>query len=374
MVFSEQVRVVKNEENLVEDSGSYGEGGLTACDWKDKESKTINLSATKKILVQCDVYLSAVSPPLKGAGRILVDDKPLVGSGFIESDGGAKTKTIESFVELASGSHTFKFQVSVVDPGAASDQVAIRNIHIGVIDFSDTSIEDGDSGGIPIDATTESTVISKNFTTPSRKLALGAIKKLNMIVTVNGLLDGSATSLMKNTGESNEADRINWKVFVGASQKDWTERQDDYQTIHSTYAEGAYGKLLYELDPATEYTVYLKAYNGYASQKTVRGYISIVYGPWILTDTLMEPLSFSFPQGSTLYLMLEPLFRNPTKNIKLGKKRAVSFGDSTDYYSTGSGTNILSWNYTFEIVEVDDCVLVVEGYGGCISVVGVDMR
>jgi hypothetical protein len=72
--------------------------------------------------------------------------------------------------------------------------------------------------------------------------------------------------------------------------------------------------------------------------------------------------------------MLEPLMSNPTKNLKLGKKRAVSFGDSTDYYSTGSGTNILSWNYTFEIVEVDDCVLVVEGYGGCIAVVGVDLR
>jgi hypothetical protein len=81
-----------------------------------------------------------------------------------------------------------------------------------------------------------------------------------------------------------------------------------------------------------------------------------------------------FPQGSTMYVVLEPLNLNPTKNLKLGRVRGVSFGDSTDFYSTSSGTGIQSWNYTFETVEVSNCLLNISGEGGCISILAVDVR
>ncbi|MEM3581526.1 MAG: hypothetical protein QXQ64_09785, partial [Candidatus Bathyarchaeia archaeon] len=96
--------------------------------------------------------------------------------------------------------------------------------------------------------------------------------------------------------------------------------------------------------------------------------------PWILGTSEHQPIQLDFPQGSTLYLVLEPLWGNPTKTVKLGKKRAFSFGDATDYYSTASGTDILAWNYTFETVEVGQAVLLIGGYGGCISIIGVDVR
>ena len=96
--------------------------------------------------------------------------------------------------------------------------------------------------------------------------------------------------------------------------------------------------------------------------------------PWIIPNSEDEPVELDFPDGSTIYIILEPLNSDPTKTIKLGKKRFVSFGDSTDYYSTASGTGILSWNYTFELVPVKNCILKIGGYGGCISVVGVDVR
>jgi len=38
------------------------------------------------------------------------------------------------------------------------------------------------------------------------------------------------------------------------------------------------------------------------------------------------------------------------------------------------GTGIVTWNYTFETVEVENSVLLVEGYGACISIIGVDVR
>ncbi len=73
-------------------------------------------------------------------------------------------------------------------------------------------------------------------------------------------------------------------------------------------------------------------------------------------------------------MTLEPLDKDPTKNSKIGKVRAVSYGDATDFYSTASGTGILSHTYTFEIVAVSDVSVFVNGFGGCISLVGVDER
>jgi len=103
-------------------------------------------------------------------------------------------------------------------------------------------------------------------------------------------------------------------------------------------------------------------------------YISVVFTPWVLATASFEPLSLDVPQGSTIYITEEPLFTNPTKTVKIGKVRVVSFGDSTNYYYTNSGVDILASNYTFETVEIDECILTVSGYGGCISIIGVDVR
>jgi len=103
-------------------------------------------------------------------------------------------------------------------------------------------------------------------------------------------------------------------------------------------------------------------------------HISVIGCPWLLLNDNRQPISLDFAQGSTLYIVLEPLNENPTKYLKIGKKRAVSFGDSTDYYSTASGTGILSHSYTFETVEVGEALMLVKGFGGCISILGVDER
>jgi len=55
-------------------------------------------------------------------------------------------------------------------------------------------------------------------------------------------------------------------------------------------------------------------------------------------------------------------------------RSAVSYGDTTDFYSTASGIGILSHSYTFETVSVTDVTIVVNGLGGCISMVGLDER
>jgi hypothetical protein len=72
--------------------------------------------------------------------------------------------------------------------------------------------------------------------------------------------------------------------------------------------------------------------------------------------------------------VFESLDADPTKNSKIGKVRAVTYGDATDYYSTATGTGILSHIYTFELVEIGSVTLTVNGLGGCISLVGLDDR
>ena len=75
-------------------------------------------------------------------------------------------------------------------------------------------------------------------------------------------------------------------------------------------------------------------------------------------------------------LPVEPLISHDPalSRENAGKKRAVSFGDATDYYSTGSGTSLLSFSYTLDVVSVSDVNLYLTGLGGCVSYVGVDTR
>jgi hypothetical protein len=96
--------------------------------------------------------------------------------------------------------------------------------------------------------------------------------------------------------------------------------------------------------------------------------------PWIIPAEEYEPLTLDFPQGSTLYVSTEPLEVNPTKTVKIGKVRFISFGDSTDFYYINSGTDVLDSSYTFETIEVSRIIMIVSGEGGCIATLGVDIR
>jgi hypothetical protein len=180
----------------------------------------------------------------------------------------------------------------------------------------------------------------------------------------------------KNTSESDDTSKLNWKLFWGASQTSWTDRANDWGTTtdNGSYGVGAYARYSVAFDPATQYNLIIKVSNTIASSRTVRAYVKVIICPWIIANSEYNPVDMDFPQGSTMYVVLEPLNLNPTKNLKLGRVRGVSFGDSTDYYSTISGTGIQSWSYTFETVEVSNCLLNISGEGGCISILAVDIR
>ena len=193
-------------------------------------------------------------------------------------------------------------------------------------------------------------------TLASRKLVVGTTK--NGVIHVQCFVYHSGSVEFENVGESKQV-----RLKIDGTQVDWDVRNDG--TVSPYYAASASASAVVTLDNA--HTIEVENDVGTA-------YVSVVFTPWILPSSLFEPLTLDFPQGSTIYVVEEPLFENPAKTVKIGKKRAVSFGDSADYYYTASGADILSASYTFETVKVDECTLLVNGYGGCISIIAVDVR
>jgi hypothetical protein len=179
---------------------------------------------------------------------------------------------------------------------------------------------------------------------------------------------------MRNPGEANTSSRMNFRLYLDGTEIGWKERiNDDFDLSYNiAYSEGCHGRAYFALTPGS-HTLEVKATNNLSSAYNARTVLNLVLSPWFLIDS-HEPLALSFPQGSTLYVVMEPLWVDPTKTLKLGWKRFVSLGDSTDFYSTASGTGIVSWSYTFESVNVASCALLVGGFGGCISIVAVDVR
>jgi len=369
MLLSEMVRQIADEEVFFDESGLTDQ--ITAAsDWVTVRSKSITLSKEKIIYLK---FIVEVTSGTYGNGRVLLDGDPLVSTGQVVGT----TVTRETYVILSAGTHTFDFQLACWYAGTSS-YVRLTTVYIAALNFADKDKQKF-QGEMAVDNTATYTILNQSFTTPSaRKLPIGQIKKYTCIITVYMEGVDYRNSVIRSPGETDLYGSLNWKIYLNGTQQSWTEKRNDFNSGHIenlSYAEGAYGKLIVVLDPSTEYNIQIKVHNhNTGTTRNVRAVIWIMLCPWIIPPTEYEPFTLDFPQGSTLYLILEPLDSDPTKTVKIGKKRFISFGDATDYYYTASGTGILNVSYTFEITEVSNCVLLISGFGGCISIIGVDVR
>lgn len=137
-----------------------------------------------------------------------------------------------------------------------------------------------------------------------------------------------------------------------------------------TGATGIYVyKLFVPLSVGTSHTISIISPTGSISA-------SVVACPWILTATLRNghsPVTLDFSQLSTLYTNLGSLFFDTTKNAYVGVVKAVSFSGG-DFYAHGiAEVGILSFNYNFSSVNVFVASFIVDGLGGCIENIGVDI-
>jgi len=373
MLLSEQIRMIRDEESLVYDTALYA---MTANTWTTLATKNISLSAARI------VYVAFRGSPGSGAGsadvfqlRVLLDGVRIVSSGAIV---GSTAVDREVYLCLEAGSYSFAFQGAQT---AGTVLGRLTNIRVAALNFPDKQRNYYDSGTVSCPSGQTTIVLSdQQFTPPAtRKLAVGQVKKYVCIITVYA---GAAyrKSRLKNPGEANDSGFFNWKIYLDGVQQTWTERQEDWGGTDNNYANGstgAYGRLVALAYPSTARILRIDVYNAFGSTQNCSARVDIIICPWFLADVDYEPVSLDFSQGSTLYVILEPLgiqYNNPTKYARVGKQRFVSFGDATDYYKTVSGTGILSFDYTFETVEVVNSLLHVKGLGGCVSTIGVDVR
>ena len=249
----------------------------------------------------------------------------------------------------------------------------IQQIYIAAFNFPDKGKVTHDTGGyISAPKNQVTTVLNIDFTTPNaRRLAVGTIKKYTVIVNVYVETYWWNQNALKNPDESDSDGYYNWRLYLDDEEVGWdVKNQND-----GRWQVGLFGKKFLRLDPNKTFNVKVKVNNLSGYNRNVRASIHIVVCPWFfVTDEDHEPLKLDFPQGSTLYVTLEPLLENPTKTVKIGRKRFKDFGDSCNYYYTASGTDILNAYYTFEMVEPEKVQLFVKGKNSCISIIGVDVR
>jgi hypothetical protein len=369
MLLSEMVRHVKSEGPLYKDTTLYT--SPTLHDWTTRKTTTLNIATPTLVYAKFRGYSSGSNA--MGSLRLLHGTNPVLVYQTLPFSPGAERGLL---MYLGSGSHSFALQTAVYNSPNNNEVVNISEFSFFNLDFPDLSGQEA-ANSVSVGSGQTATVLSLDLgPLYGRRTPAGMIKQYACIVTAYCEMVDKRGSYLVNPGESEmTSDVMNFKIYLDGVGLPWMERQTDYIAIYTnpSYSEGCFGRTFFAMDTNRTYTLEVKATNRFTTTQTARVVLNIVMCPWILIDS-HQPLTLDFPQGSTLYLVMEPLTADVTKTVKLGWPRFISFGDSTDYYSTASGTGILPWNYTFESVEVKNVGLFVGGYGGCISVIAVDVR
>ena len=373
----ETERNILNETNEWEDTTEYSNANNH--DWTTRATKTIVFSETEVVVVNFTFKTAANpgSPSSSGAARLTIDDDPIISKHIQTVFGELTSHTVGCILELAAGSYVFDFDSAIYDDGSGTNSLIITDIYVGTVDFTDDVYADSDSGFTSVSAASTGTLATDTLTIPAtRKTPVGNIRKYHGIIQVYAEQQTSRSTVFKNVGESNESDRMNISIFVDDVQKDWTSSENDETldaTNNLTNGEGAYGVLAYNFAPSSSPVVKVKAYNGWGVSKNTKILVKYAISPWFAGD-LCEPVDFNFPQGSTLYIVSEPVFKNVSKDINIGFKRAIPFSADNNYFSTTTGTDRDTVNYTFNSVKVDTARLYISGVGNAISFIGVDIR
>lgn len=332
MVLAEQVRSLVDESNRIDDATIYDRNSAA---WGIIHSYG-NITLTEDSLIAFKfniVYLSVY--------RLKIGDYYVHG-GLLPAG-----TTYSGIAFIAAGTHAVVMEHKNAGGSGAG---RISNFQLGVAKFSDQ---------VASTVVIYSSQISK--TVLARTTCIGSLKNAVFAVNVWAYTPGGQTNF-ENVGD---ALTNGVQLSVDGVQVNWTIRLQDTGPDESASAN-FYGSLT--VGSAHTFDI------GKDNANTVV-HISIIGCPWILAAVDNEPVTLNFAQAGTFYAMLEPLCGDPTKNSKLGKKRAVSFGDSTNYYSVATpATGIMTHSYTFEIIYVENQTWAVSGLFGCLSHIAVDLR
>ncbi|MCS7136891.1 MAG: hypothetical protein NZ941_00800 [Candidatus Caldarchaeum sp.] len=382
---SEQLRQIRDEETMVSRTFSGTAGAIYSDqDWVTVHTENISLPRPQLLYISFTVN---VSSGVLANARVRVNNIPRLALG---PHSGA-TVTRWGFIPLPAGNHQLRFDLSAATGASSSSPARYTNINIGRLAFADTVDVFADSGNVSIGVNqTIDPLLTINIPAsmvPARMTAVGRIRAYTLWATVTAFAVDNRGSVMRNASES-ASGRVNWWIKVDDVLKEWTQKVDDAYSVgtNPSFAEGTYGLLTTEVLSADQpHSIKIGCHNGLSSAQTVRVVVSAFLCPWIMpgladvTGPIYEPLLLDIPKGSTVYVLVEPLYSiSMTRRIWLGKRRFISFGDATDYFSQASAASnsatMLSWNYTFEMIDPANVTLLFSGAGACIGAIAADIR
>lgn len=345
-LLSEQIRDPSTEACLIDDMATYT---INSATWATvKNYGNIVLAADSLVLFHYTVYGGNVGNSRLKIGTLYVTGGATASVGVTEERYG--------FCYLAAG--TYQVVVEGVDYNAAA--LSISNFSLGSIvlpDFQAAALQ----------------IYSGMVTAPavsSRKTLIGNL--VNCILAIQAFATTSAdVTNFENVGD-NLTNGVS--ISVDGSQVNWSERNQD-----NSLAKGAAGaKCHYPVSIGSSHTVTISKRNA----NTVV-HLSVVMCPWLCAGSIAQQYCpvypFTFPQGTTLYVVLEPLSGLLLKGVAFGRKHATTLDTLDDYYASFSGSSggtggVVTGSYHFEKEDPAKQYFIVYGLSGFISIIAVDLR
>lgn len=339
VMLSEQERILTSEVNKINDITQYSVSTTTLSTMKDYG--TINVPEDGLVIwkyrAKATIAIaSRVYTRLKIGGLPVFSTRAEVNEIWV---------TYGGLCWLAAGNYNV-----TVEGGCTAGSVSIDSFQLGFVKFND-------SVGQALVA--YSSGIAK--TVAARITCAGPLSQAMYCVQI-GAYTPTAVTTLENVGDSFTN---GVSVFVDNVQQNWAERVQDTDSLQT-----ASGKMFLPFSVGASHTITISKDNA----DTVVN-ITICACPWILAAGVPghTPITQNVSQGSTLYLTVEPLFLDSTKVVGVGKVRAVSYGTATDYYGSTTATGIIGFSFTYESADTSiSCSAY--GLGGCIGILGVDLR
>jgi hypothetical protein len=341
MLLSEQLRDPSQEQCLIDDMTGYS---VSSGSWATvKNYGNITLAADSLVVFH-----------FQALGYGVANTRLKIGSYYV-AGGSFNVGPVERYglCYLAAGTYA----VVVEGIGSGGGAVTVSNFSLGRLvlpDFQAAYLQ-AYSGTI-----TASSVAT-------RQTLIGSLG--NCVLAVQAFANTpSAATQFENVGD-NLTNGVS--ISIDGAQVNWSERDQD--VAFTTVYGAADAKCHYVVSVGSTHTVTITKRNA----NTVV-HLSVAVSPWMCAGSIAQqycPVStFSFPQGTTLYVVVEPFSAFLTKGVVFGRKHAVTIDTADDYYASFTGIGVVVGSYGFETQDPGKQFFVAYGCSGYISAIAVDVR
>ena len=177
----------------------------------------------------------------------------------------------------------------------------------------------------------------------------------------------SSQIAFKNPGEADEGGKLNVRLRLGGNEVGWSTRNEG-EGIGWAEKEAVVNLS----DAASTVSIEIIVSNQTGGTRWVSIEINIYGSPWILPSDFIDAIELSVPQNATIYVITEPLEGDPTKTVGIGYFKAIPYTEELYAYVTGTG--ILEFHHTFDILKPVANMLKWKGKGASASILAADIR